>query len=63
MYNFCYGRSLPPQTSGTQRALPGAVASIQTFGEKINLHPHLHLLVIEGGEEVGGVEKLNGVRS
>jgi hypothetical protein len=27
------------------------VASIQTFGQKINLHPHLHFLVTEGGED------------
>ena len=27
------------------------VASIQTFGQKINPHPHLHCLVTEGGEE------------
>ena len=31
---------------------PGAVASIQTFGQKINLHPHL--LVTEGGEDSEG---------
>ncbi|MGB2765188.1 MAG: transposase [Candidatus Aminicenantaceae bacterium] len=30
---------------------PGVVASIQTFGQKINLHPHLHCLVTEGGED------------
>jgi ribosomal protein S27E len=29
---------------------PGVVASIQTFGQKINLHPHIHCLVTEGGE-------------
>ena len=29
---------------------PGIVASIQTFGEKIIFHAHLHLLVTEGGE-------------
>ncbi|MFQ5722658.1 MAG: transposase [Candidatus Aminicenantales bacterium] len=27
------------------------MASIHTFGQKINLHPHLHLLVTEGGED------------
>ncbi|HUU80780.1 MAG TPA: transposase, partial [Acidobacteriota bacterium] len=30
------------------------VASIQTFGQKINLHPHLHFLVTEGGEDSEG---------
>jgi hypothetical protein len=29
---------------------PGVVASIQTFGQKINLHHHLHCLVTGGGE-------------
>ena len=33
---------------------PGIVASIQTFGQKINLHPHLHFLVTEGGEDSEG---------
>jgi len=28
---------------------PGVVAVIQTFGDRINLHPHLHFLVTEGG--------------
>jgi hypothetical protein len=30
------------------------VACIQTFGERINLHPHAHLLVSEGGEDKEG---------
>jgi hypothetical protein len=34
---------------------PGIVASIQTFGQKINLHVHLHLLVTEGGEDPDGI--------
>lgn len=33
---------------------PGIVASIQTFGDRINLHPHLHFLVTEGGEDSEG---------
>ena len=33
---------------------PGVVASIQTFGQKINLHVHLQLLVTEGGEDSEG---------
>jgi hypothetical protein len=28
---------------------PGVIAAIQTFGDRINLHPHLHYLVTEGG--------------
>jgi hypothetical protein len=28
--------------------------SIQTFGRKINLHPHIHCLVTEGGEDSEG---------
>ena len=28
---------------------PGVIAAIQTFGDRINLHPHLHFLVTEGG--------------
>jgi hypothetical protein len=33
---------------------PGVVAAIQTFGDRINLHPHLHCLVTEGGEDGEG---------
>ena len=32
----------------------GIVASIQTFGQKINPHPHLHCLVTEGDEDGEG---------
>jgi len=28
---------------------PGVIAAIQTFGDRINLHVHLHFLVTEGG--------------
>ncbi|MGB9006707.1 MAG: transposase [Candidatus Aminicenantales bacterium] len=35
--------------------VPGVVAAIQTFGERINLHPHLHFLVTEGGVDETGV--------
>lgn len=31
--------------------VPWVVACIQTFGQKINFHPHAHLLVTEGGED------------
>jgi len=40
--------------SGTELR-PGVVASIQTFGQKINFHAHLHLLVTEGGEGQDGI--------
>jgi hypothetical protein len=34
--------------------IPGVVAVIQSFGQKINFHPHTHLLVTEGGEDSAG---------
>jgi len=34
---------------------PGIVAAIQTFGDRINFHPHLHFLVTEGGVDEAGV--------
>jgi hypothetical protein len=34
---------------------PGVVAVIQTFGGRINFHPHLHFLVTEGGVDEAGV--------
>lgn len=34
--------------------MPGVIAAIQTFGDRINLHPHLHFLVTEGGEDEAG---------
>jgi len=30
-------------------SMPGVVAVIQTFGDRINFHPHIHVLVTEGG--------------
>ncbi|MDH4270730.1 MAG: transposase [Candidatus Aminicenantes bacterium] len=35
--------------------MPGVVAVIQSFGQKINFHPHAHLLVTEGGEDSEGM--------
>jgi hypothetical protein len=29
--------------------MPGAVAVIQTFGDRINFHPHIHIPATEGG--------------
>lgn len=37
------------QASTGAELRPGVVASIQTFGQKVNLHPHIHCLVTEGG--------------
>jgi hypothetical protein len=34
--------------------VPGIIAAIQTFGDRINFHPHLHLLVTEGGVDQTG---------
>jgi len=34
--------------------IPGVVAVIQSFGQKINFHPHAHLLVTEGGQDPAG---------
>ena len=33
---------------------PGIIAVIQSFGSRINLHPHLHFLVSEGGSDGEG---------
>jgi hypothetical protein len=34
---------------------PGVIAAIQTFGDRINLHPYLHFLVTEGGVDEAGL--------
>ena len=34
--------------------MPGVVAVIQTFGNRLNFHPHLHMLVTEGGRTKDG---------
>jgi len=34
---------------------PGVVVAIKTFGDRINLHPHLYFLVTEGGVDGAGV--------
>ena len=36
------------------KLIPGVMAVIQTFGERINFHPHVHALVTEGGEDERG---------
>jgi hypothetical protein len=35
--------------------MPGVIAAIQTYGTRINFHPHLHFLVTEGGVDEAGV--------
>jgi hypothetical protein len=35
--------------------MPGVIAAIQTFGGRINVHPHLHFLVTEGGVDETGI--------
>jgi len=35
--------------------MPGVIAAIQTFGNRMNLHPHLHFLVTEGGVDKEGL--------
>jgi hypothetical protein len=35
--------------------VPGIIVAVQTFGDRINFHPHLHLLVTEGGMDRAGV--------
>jgi hypothetical protein len=34
--------------------MPGVVAVIQTFGNRINFHPHIHVLMTEGGTSPDG---------
>ena len=35
--------------------IPGIIGVIQTFGQRINFHPHIHLLVTEGGIDEEGI--------
>lgn len=37
-----------------ERIRPGMVAVVQTFGSKINFHPHIHAIVSRGGWTAGG---------
>jgi ribosomal protein S27E len=38
-----------------EELVPGVIAAVQTFGERVNFHPHLHLLVTEGGVDRAGI--------
>jgi ribosomal protein S27E len=42
-------------TATGHKLMPGVVAVIQTFGDRINFHPHIHVLVTEGGTAPDGV--------
>jgi len=49
----CYLKAL----TGSE-LMPGVIAAIQTFGTRINFHPHLHFLVTEGGADgLSGVHR------
>jgi len=37
------------------KLMPGVMAAIQTFSDRINLHPHLHLLMTKGGVNQAGI--------
>jgi len=38
-----------------EELVPGIIVAVQTFGDRINFHPHLHLLVTEGGVDRAGI--------
>jgi ribosomal protein S27E len=42
------------ETLTGEELVPGIIAAVQTFGDRINFHPHLHLLVTEGGVDRTG---------
>ena len=37
------------EAAGDRRLRPGAVAAVQTFGSLLDFHPHIHMLVTDGG--------------
>lgn len=37
------------------KLMPGIIAVIQTFGSRMNFHPHLHVLTTEGGQNQDGI--------
>jgi len=47
-------RLLYQESAGRRDALPGMVASLQTFGASLAWHPHVHALVTDGLLERGG---------
>ena len=38
----------------THKLVPGIVGTCHTFGRNLRFHVHVHLLVTEGGLQVGG---------
>lgn len=53
------GRSKPTsraihEAHADRDLMPGVVAIIQTFGNRLNFHPHPHMLVTEGGRTSDG---------
>jgi hypothetical protein len=42
------------KTATEKNITPGIIAVIQSFGSRINFHPHLHFLVTEGGTDKKG---------
>jgi len=43
------------ETLAGEGLVPGIIAAVQAFGERINFHPHLHFLVAEGGVDLAGI--------
>jgi len=39
----------------SEELVPGIIAAVQTFGDRLNFHPHLHFLVTEGGVDEAGI--------
>ena len=55
-------RELMAVAAGEEEAFrPGMVAVVQTFGDQLNLHPHVHALVTRGGWTADGAYS-NAVR-
>ncbi len=42
-------------TETGSQLMPGVIAAVQTFGARLNLHPHLPVLVTAGGVDEAGV--------
>jgi len=42
------------KASTRKEITPGIIAVIQSFGSRMNFHPHLHFLVTEGGTDNEG---------
>jgi len=53
---LCSVRSLVKflHTASGLELRPGVAAAIQTFGDRINFHPHIHVLITEGGATPDG---------